>query len=119
MKSELGGLTAVIESYPGHSWTDIIVRVPEQSVVYTGDLLFSALYPVCVDPQATVSGWRQTLKTFASWDRDTVYVPGHGPICGQEGIAVVRALVDAIEDHAHKMRKTRGHAAEAADSNVY
>jgi len=41
MKMDLGGLTAVIESYPGHSGTDIIVRVPEQNVVYTGDLLFS------------------------------------------------------------------------------
>src|SRR5439155_1114967 len=47
MKMDLGGLTAVIESYPGHSGTDIIVRVPEQNVVYTGDLLFSGLYPVC------------------------------------------------------------------------
>jgi len=37
MKVELGGLTAVIESYPGHSGTDMVVRVPEQNVVYTGD----------------------------------------------------------------------------------
>src|SRR5258708_3876280 len=71
MKMDLGGLTAVIESYPGHSGTDIVVRVPEQNVVYTGDLLFSGLYPVCFDAQSTVSGWRQTLKTFASWDKDT------------------------------------------------
>ena len=118
MKMDLGGLTAVIESYPGHSGTDIIVRVPEQNVVYTGDLLFSALYPVCFDPQATVSGWRQTLKTFASWDRDTVFVPGHGPICGQEGIAVFRALFDDIEDQAQKMRKAGVPAAEAADLYV-
>src|SRR5438552_18830957 len=97
-KMDLGGLTAVIESYPGHSGTDIIVRVPEQNVVYTGDLLFSGLYPVCFDPQATVHGWRQTLKTFASWDKDTVFVPGHGPVCGQEGIALSRALFDDIEE---------------------
>jgi len=63
------------------------------------------LYPVCFDPQATVSGWRQTLKTFASWDKDTVFVAGHGPICGQEGIAVFRALFDDIEDQAQKMHK--------------
>ncbi len=45
LKVELGGLTAVIESYPGHSGTDLVVRVPDQNVVYTGDLLFSGLYP--------------------------------------------------------------------------
>jgi glyoxylase-like metal-dependent hydrolase (beta-lactamase superfamily II) len=118
MKMDLGALTAVIESYLGHSGTDIIVRVPEQNVVYTGDLLFSGLYPVCFDPQATVSGWRQTLKTFASWDKDTVFVPGHGPICGQEGIALFRALFDDIEDQAQKMHKAGVPAAEAADLYV-
>jgi glyoxylase-like metal-dependent hydrolase (beta-lactamase superfamily II) len=115
MKVDLGGVTAVIESYPGHSGTDVIVRVPEQNVVYAGDLLFSGTYPVCFDAQATVSGWRQTLKTFASWDKDTVFVPGHGPICGQEGIALSRALFDDIEEQAQKMHKAGVPAVEAAD----
>ena len=115
MKVDLGGVTAVIESYPGHSGTDVIVRVPEQNVVYAGDLLFSGTYPVCFDAQATVSGWRQTLKTFASWDKDTVFVPGHGPLCGQEGIALSRALFDDIEEQAQKMHKAGVPAVEAAD----
>ena len=118
MKMDLGGLTAVIESYPGHSGTDIIVRVPEQNVVYTGDLLFSGMYPVTFDTGATVFGWRQTLKTFASWDKDTVFVPGHGPICGQEGVALSRALFDDIEDQAQKMHKAGVPAADAADLYV-
>ena len=118
MKMDLGGLTAAIESYPGHSGTDIIVRVPEQNVVYTGDLLFSGVYPVTFDTGATVSGWRQTLKTFASWDKDTVFVPGHGPICGQEGVALSRALFDDIEDQAEKMHKAGVPAADAADLYV-
>jgi glyoxylase-like metal-dependent hydrolase (beta-lactamase superfamily II) len=118
MKVDLGGITAVIENYPGHSGTDMIVRVPEQNVVYAGDLLFSGMYPVTFDTQATVSGWRQTLKTFASWDKDTVFVPGHGPICGQEGVALSRALFDDIEDQAQKMHKAGVPAAEAADLYV-
>jgi glyoxylase-like metal-dependent hydrolase (beta-lactamase superfamily II) len=115
MKVDLGGITAVIESYPGHSGTDVIVRVPEQNVVYAGDLLFSGMYPVCFDAQATVSGWRQTLKTFASWDKGTLFVPGHGPVCGQDGIALSRALFDDIEQQAQKMHKAGVSAAEAAD----
>jgi cyclase len=115
MKVDLGGITAVIESYPGHSGTDVIVRVPEQNVVYAGDLLFSGMYPVCFDLQATVSGWRQTLKTFASWDKDILFVPGHGPLCGQEGIALLRALFDDIEEQAQKMHKAGVSAAEARD----
>lgn len=118
MKVDLGGITALFESHPGHSGTDVIVRVPEQNVVYAGDLLFSGMYPVCFDTQTTVSGWRQTLKTFASWDKDTVFVPGHGPICGQEGVALSRALFDDIEEQAQKMHKAGVPAAEAADLYV-
>src|SRR6266478_3067749 len=69
VKLDLGGLTAIVETHPGHSGTDLIVRVPEQNVVYTGDLLFNNLYPVAFDEQATVSGWRSTLKTFLSYDQ--------------------------------------------------
>lgn len=100
---DLGGLTAILESYPGHSGTDIIVRVPEQSVVYTGDLLFQGKYPVCFDEQATISGWRETLKKFAAFGKDTIFVPGHGQICSQEGIVTIRDIFDDIEFQAEKM----------------
>jgi cyclase len=102
---DLGGLSAVIESHPGHSGTDMIVRVPEQNVVYTGDLLFSGWYPVCFDEKATVSGWRATLAKFASYSKDTIFVPGHGQLCGQEGIATLREVFDDIAGQAEKMFK--------------
>jgi glyoxylase-like metal-dependent hydrolase (beta-lactamase superfamily II) len=100
---DLGGLNAVLEFYPGHSGTDIVVRVPDQNVVYTGDLLFNGKYPVCFDQQATVSGWRQTLQHFAAFDPKTIFVPGHGPLCGQEGIAVIREVFDDIAAQAQRM----------------
>jgi glyoxylase-like metal-dependent hydrolase (beta-lactamase superfamily II) len=110
---DLGGVSAVLESYPGHSGTDIIVRVPEQNVVYAGDLLFSGWYPVCFDDQATVSGWRATLTKFAAFDKDTLFVPGHGQICGQEGIATIREVFDDIAAQAEKMYKAGIPAEEA------
>jgi len=110
---DLGGVSAVLESYPGHSGTDIIVRVPEQNVVYTGDLLFSGWYPVCFDEQATVSGWRATLAKFAAFDKDTLFVPGHGQICGQEGIASIREVFDDIATQAERMYRAGIPAEEA------
>jgi len=112
-KFDLGGLTAVVEHYPGHSGTDMVVGVPEQNVVYTGDLLFHGWYPVCFDEKATVSGWRNTLKTFASWDKDTIFVPGHGQVCGQDGIASIREVFDDIAGQAEKMFKAGVPAQEA------
>lgn len=118
MPIDLGGLTAVMESYPGHSGTDIIVRVPDQNVVFAGDLLFSGWYPVCVDEKATVSGWRDTLKKFAAFDKDTLFVPGHGQICGQEGVASLREVFDDIAGHAEKMYKAGVPAEEAQQRYV-
>ena len=113
MTIDLGGVSAVLESYAGHSGTDIIVRVPEQNVVYTGDLLFSGWYPVCFDERATISGWRETLKKFAAFDKDTLFVPGHGQICGQEGIASIREVFDDIAAQAQKMYRAGIPAEEA------
>ena len=113
MSVDLGGLTAILESYSGHSGTDIVTRIPEQNVVYTGDLLFSGWYPVCVDEKATISGWRETLKKFSSFDKDTLFVPGHGQICGQEGIASIREVFDDIAGQAEQMFKAGVPAEEA------
>jgi glyoxylase-like metal-dependent hydrolase (beta-lactamase superfamily II) len=118
MTIDLGGLSAVLESYPGHSGTDIIVRVPQQNVVYAGDLLFNGWYPVCFDEKATVSGWRDTLKKFAAFDKDAIFVPGHGQVCGQEGIATTREVFDDIAEQAEKMHKAGVPAEEAADRYV-
>ncbi|MFI5089239.1 MAG: MBL fold metallo-hydrolase [Terriglobales bacterium] len=113
MTIDLGGVSAVLESHAGHSGTDIIVRVPEQNVVYTGDLLFSGWYPVCFDEKATISGWRETLKKFAAFDKETLFVPGHGQICGQEGIASIREVFDDIAAQAQKMYQAGVPAEEA------
>ena len=115
---DLGGVTAVLESYPGHSGTDVIVRVPNQNVVYAGDLLFSGWYPVAFDEKATISGWRATLAKFAAFDKDTLFVPGHGQICGQEGIATIREVFDDIAGQAEKMFKAGVPVQEASQRYV-
>src|SRR5258707_2261659 len=118
LKLDLGGLTAVVEHYPGHSGTDLIVRVPEQNVVYAGDLFFSHMYPVAFDEKATVSGWRSTLKTFLSWDKDTIFVPGHGPVAGRDAVQLSVDLFDDIAAQAEKMYKAGVPAEDAADQYV-
>jgi glyoxylase-like metal-dependent hydrolase (beta-lactamase superfamily II) len=117
-KMDLGGLTATIEHYRGHSGTDMIVRILEQNVVYAGDLLFNAYYPVSFDEQATIAGWRKTLKTFASWDKDTIFVPGHGQICGQQEVALFSSMFEEIEEQAQKFYKSGVPAEEAMDLYV-
>jgi glyoxylase-like metal-dependent hydrolase (beta-lactamase superfamily II) len=116
MKVDLGGLTLIIEAYIGHTDTDLIFRVPEQNVVYTGDLLTGGQYPVNINGYA--SKWRATLAKFATFDKDTLFVPGHGPICGQEGVAEMRACFDDLAEQAEKSYKAGVPVEEAAERYV-
>jgi len=100
---DLGGIQAVIESHPGHTPSDLIVRVPQRNIVFTGDLLFNGWYPATTD--ANLSGWRKALETFSGFDKETLFVPGHGPLCGLEGIATLRSVFDDLADQAAKMYK--------------
>jgi glyoxylase-like metal-dependent hydrolase (beta-lactamase superfamily II) len=103
MTVDLGGLSVVIETYLGHTDTDLIVRVPDQNVVYTGDLLVNAQYPTNLDGYPTA--WRATLAKFATYDKDTIFVPGHGQLCGLEGVALLREVFDDVAGQAEKLHK--------------
>ena len=116
IKVDLGGLTLVIESYIGHTDTDLIFRVPEQKVVYTGDLLTGGQYPVNINGYPT--RWRATLAQFAAFDRDTLFVPGHGNLMGQEGVAEMRSCFDDIAEQAENSYKAGAPVEEAVERYV-
>jgi glyoxylase-like metal-dependent hydrolase (beta-lactamase superfamily II) len=103
MTVDLGGIQAVIESHPGHTPGDLIVRVPQRNIVFAGDLLFSGWYPATFD--ANLGGWRKALETFSGFDKETLFVPGHGQLCGPEGIATLRSVFDDLADQAARMYK--------------
>jgi len=113
IKVELGGLSVVIESYIGHTDTDLIFRVPEQNVVYTGDLLTGGQYPVNINGYPT--RWRATLANFATFDKNTLFVPGHGPLMGQEGVSEMRSCFDDIAEQAEKSYKAGVPVEEAVE----
>ena len=101
MKVDLGGREVVIETYPGHTPGDLILRVPDADVVFTGDLIFNHSYPATFD--ADVLGWLKTLDTFGRYGRKTVFVPGHGAVCGQEGVELLKSVFADLAQHARQM----------------
>jgi cyclase len=109
---DLGGLSAVVEFHLGHTPTDLIIRVPERDVVFTGDLLFYRSYPVCFD--ADMVAWRRVLDLFASYGPKMRFVPGHGPMCGLETVREQVDLLDDLRSHAEKMIQKGASVEEAA-----
>jgi glyoxylase-like metal-dependent hydrolase (beta-lactamase superfamily II) len=116
MEIDLGGLTVVIETYIGHTDTDLIFRVPSQNIIYTGDLLTGGQYPVNINGYPTK--WRATLAKFATFDKNTLFVPGHGQIMGLEGVAEMRSCFDDLAEQAEKSYKAGVPVEEAVEKYV-
>jgi glyoxylase-like metal-dependent hydrolase (beta-lactamase superfamily II) len=98
---DLGGLSVVIEHHVGHTPTDLVVRIPQRDIVFTGDLLFEKSYPVAFD--GDMAAWLKVLDRFAGYSRSTRFVPGHGPVCGVEVVKEFAGLIDDLHSHSEKM----------------
>ena len=108
---DLGGLTVGIEFHRGHSATDLIIRVPERDVVFTGDLLFTRAIPVVAD--SDFLAWRRVLDLFAGYPSTTRFVPGHGAIGRVDDVRRQTALMDDLRHHAEQMMRAGADVDEA------
>ena len=93
---EIGGREVrLIEVGPAHTPGDLIVHVPDASVVVAADVLFTGVTPVMW--AGPTSRWIAALGRILELDADVV-VPGHGPVSGNAEVAALRdylAWVDA------------------------
>jgi glyoxylase-like metal-dependent hydrolase (beta-lactamase superfamily II) len=95
---ELDGMkVSLLHVGPAHTAGDVIVHLPEQGVVFTGDVLFRLCTPI---------GWEGTYDHWiAALDRivelaPKVVVPGHGPLCGVEGPREMREYLVYVRSEA-------------------
>jgi len=79
---------------PAHTQGDVIVYLPEQRIVFTGDVLFRLCTPI--GWEGTFANWKAALDAIVALAPDVV-VPGHGPLCGVEGPQEMRAYLDYVE----------------------
>ncbi len=65
---------------PAHTSGDLVVFVPEEKVVFAGDLLTENSYPLIhMEKNGSSDGWIQSVKGMIAFDADT-YVTGHGKL---------------------------------------
>jgi len=85
---------------PAHTIGDVVVHLPEQRVVFTGDILFRLCTPI--GWEGTYAQWTAALDEIVALEPDVV-VPGHGPLCGVEGPREMRAYLAYVreESRAH------------------
>jgi cyclase len=109
---ELDGIPLqLLYAGPAHTSGDVIVHLPEQRVLFTGDVLFRLCTPI---------GWEGTTdRWIAALDRivdlqPQIVVPGHGPICGVEGPREMKAYLEYVRAEAKRCFDAGHSALEAA-----
>lgn len=88
----------LIEVGPAHSLGDALIYVPEDKVLYTGDILFSAGTPIAW--YGPVARWIDVCNRVLEMDVEVI-VAGHGPISTKDD---VRKMRDYLLDITEKAR---------------
>lgn len=89
----------LIEVGPAHTGGDVLVHVPDDRCVYTGDILFIEGHPIMWAGPS--SNWIAACEKILALDVETI-VPGHGPITDKSGVRAVRDYLAYIRDEAKK-----------------
>jgi cyclase len=87
----------LVDLGPAHTEADTIVHVPEDRVVFTGDLLFNEGHPIVW--AGPVQNWIDACDYILGLDVETV-VPGHGPITDKSGVRAMKRYLEHIRAEA-------------------
>lgn len=83
---------------PAHSTNDVGIWLPEQKVMFAGDLAFSGGHPIFLE--GSMHGFKKAVQRMRDLEPE-VLLPGHGPVCRGEDVGRVldelEAYVDWIE----------------------
>jgi len=84
---------------PAHTRGDVLVHVPADRTVFTGDIIFAGGHPVIW--AGPLQNWIDACDRILGWDVETV-VPGHGPVVGKQGVRELRDYLTGIRDETRK-----------------
>ena len=84
----------LIEVGPAHTRGDIMVYLPEERVLFAGDVLFIGGHPILW--QGPAGNWIRALDRILEMDPEVI-VPGHGPITDKRGVARLRDYFVALQ----------------------
>ncbi len=102
----------IIHVGPCHQIGDSIVWMPNERVLFAGDVLFRLCTPM--GWVGTFEKWYETLDMIVDELKPEIIVPGHGPLCGVEGVIEMKAYLQYVQKEARYFFHTGIEAAEAA-----
>ena len=92
----------LIEFHHGHMESDIILYLPEDKILFAGDLVFVEMHPFLADGDP--AGLSKTLSELMDWTVDVV-VPGHGEVGNKEDMEAMIGYIDMVKSLAETLKK--------------
>lgn len=89
----------LIEVGPAHTGGDVLVHVPGDRAVFTGDILFINGTPLMW--AGPVANWIRACEQIIAMDVDVI-VPGHGPVTDKAGVRRVADYLAYADREARK-----------------
>jgi cyclase len=84
---------------PAHTTNDIVAWLPEQRVLFAGDVVFNGGTPFVV--MGSVQGSLQALDVIRGLGAETI-VPGHGPVCAPAVLYGIEAYLRFVQETARR-----------------
>jgi len=84
---------------PCHQVGDTIIHVPKERVIFAGDVLFRQCTPM--GWTGTYEKWFECLDLIIQLDPEVI-VPGHGPLCGIDGVIEMREYLEYVRRESKK-----------------
>jgi len=102
MKLDLGGLEVVVKPFgAGHTPAQLVVSVPADNLVFTGDILYQGRM-LAVLNDSSVPKWLQAYEDLRQFG-DATFVPGHGEPAKLEAFDFsTRQYLQTLYDHVQK-----------------
>ena len=101
----------LIEVGPAHTRGDVLVHVPADRTVFTGDILFIGGTPIVWE--GPISNWVRACDRILAMDVETI-VPGHGPVTDKKGVEGVKRYLEFVSEQASLRYEAGLSVAEAA-----
>ena len=96
---DLGGRIIRVVPRSGHTDSDVSLELDDPSIVFCGDLFWNAMFPNFVDAMPTKL---MTSVRALKRSRDTLYVPGHGPLGHPTEYDRYISMLEEVERAARK-----------------
>jgi cyclase len=82
-----------------HTASDLFVLLPEEKILFSGDVVLGKRAPYMGSPDVNPKGWENTLARLANLDVNKI-VPGHGTVGTKDLIAETYAYVKKVNELA-------------------